>query len=576
MNPLSLLLLVDSDRKGLEALTYGFEREGCAVAGTIDATLAPELARTTTPQLAVISLHEPDPQTLSLISGLRGQPNTKDLPVVTLGPAALRPAALAAGASDFLSTPLFVRDVVSVGKLMLLMRGALAASQGEGGIELQARLSEYYGLYYLIRAMSATSRSGILQLSRGNKRGEVRFSEGTVTSAHVGSTQAVPALHQLLLWEEAALSLKLRPVVKRGQFSMAPAELLDECERFLRDFAHAARDLGSPRTIYVAVTGAPVPGAKKVPAEAMPVMRLFDGQRALAEVIEDSPFRVFDTLRVIKRLLDAGGLALKPGPVIRDGNAAGETDQWTLRPTASAPTPPRPRLARQSGAHAPTGNAGVPRLTPARLSSVPEQRGGAADRRKTTRPRELLAPMPAPVPGRTPAPIPLTVRKNAPEPVVLVNDAGSGRRPIRPPTPSALVALGTEPTIHAKLDAAFPHRSTPMVAHEPPPLTTNLASAHLAPTPMPVATPGSGPVLPVGKTPPPQSKGPDSKTKLKKSHPRLTPASTFNAIESDFFAREADLYKHDVVESFDDLDRGGTGRKMQPVRNAPGNARKKR
>jgi hypothetical protein len=115
-----------------------------------------------------------------------------------------------------------------------------------------------------------------------------------------------------------------------------------------------------------------------------------------------------------------------------------------------------------------------------------------------------------------------------------------------------------------------------MVAQETPPLTANLAPAHLAPAPLPMATPGSGPVLPVGKTPPPQSKGPDSKTKLKKSHPRLTPASTFNAIESDFFAREADLYKHDVVESFDDLDRGGTGRKMPPVRNAPGNARKKR
>jgi hypothetical protein len=40
---------------------------------------------------------------------------------------------------------------------------------------------------------------------------------------------------------------------------------------------------------------------------------------------------------------------------------------------------------------------------------------------------------------------------------------------------------------------------------------------------------------------------------------------TFNALESDFFDREADLYKRDTVESFDDLDgkkprgRGGNG-----------------
>src|SRR5258708_10446173 len=287
MNQLSLLLLVDSDRKGLEALTYGFEREGCAVAGTIDPALAPELARTTTPQLAVISLHEPDPQGLNLISGLREQPGTRDLPVVTVGPASLRRAAMAAGASDFLSTPLFVRDVVSVGKLMLLMRGALAASAADGEVELSTRLSEYYGLYYLIRALAGACRSGILQLNRGNKKGEVRFSEGTVASAQVGTLQGFPALHQLLLWEEAAISLKLRPVVRRSQFTVRPAELLEECERFLRDFAHAARDLGSPPTVYVAVGGGAAPGGKKVPTEATPGRPPVDAQRPLAAVDDD-------------------------------------------------------------------------------------------------------------------------------------------------------------------------------------------------------------------------------------------------------------------------------------------------
>ena len=36
---------------------------------------------------------------------------------------------------------------------------------------------------------------------------------------------------------------------------------------------------------------------------------------------------------------------------------------------------------------------------------------------------------------------------------------------------------------------------------------------------------------------------------------RMTPSSTFDALEADFFAREADLYKDEKVESFSDLDR---------------------
>jgi hypothetical protein len=45
--------------------------------------------------------------------------------------------------------------------------------------------------------------------------------------------------------------------------------------------------------------------------------------------------------------------------------------------------------------------------------------------------------------------------------------------------------------------------------------------------------------------------------KLKKvPGPRLTPTSAFNALEADFFAREADLYNQ-TVETFEDLEHGG-------------------
>jgi hypothetical protein len=47
--------------------------------------------------------------------------------------------------------------------------------------------------------------------------------------------------------------------------------------------------------------------------------------------------------------------------------------------------------------------------------------------------------------------------------------------------------------------------------------------------------------------------------KLRKVLPatRLTPSTAFDELEADFFAREADLYKKDEVENFDDLDRNG-------------------
>ena len=46
--------------------------------------------------------------------------------------------------------------------------------------------------------------------------------------------------------------------------------------------------------------------AKKIPTEVHGVLRLFDGQRTVADVIEDCPFRVFETLRVAQRAAEVG------------------------------------------------------------------------------------------------------------------------------------------------------------------------------------------------------------------------------------------------------------------------------
>jgi hypothetical protein len=170
--------------------------------------------------------------------------------------------------------------------------------------------------------MAATDGSAVLRLERGNRRAELRVSEGRLLSANVESLQSLPALHHVLLWEEAALSLGVGAVPKRSQLNLSAQEVLDESERFLRDFAHAARDLGPSSTLYVHGAGAPaaIPGLQA--SQVAPLMRLADGHRVLADVIAESPFRIFDTLRIIKRLRDSGGLGSRPRPAPAPAAAA--------------------------------------------------------------------------------------------------------------------------------------------------------------------------------------------------------------------------------------------------------------
>jgi CheY-like chemotaxis protein len=561
-------------------LTYGFEREGCTVAGTSDPKLAPDLLRTTTPQLAVVSLRAPERSGLDVITGIKRGAPVRRVPIVTVGSPDLRQAALAAGANDFVATPLFVRDVVNVSRLLTLSHSVPNAPHPE--VEVQARLSEYHGLFYLLRALAVTGRSGIILLSRGNKRAELRISDGGVMAVHIAGLQGLPALHQLLLWEEAALSLKFRLVPKRSNLHLSAQELLDECERFLRDFAHAARELGAPRCVYVP-SGDRDPGRSGLqPNQLGPALRLFDGQRTLTDVIEESPFRVFDTLRVVKRLLDAGVLAVKAAGA-SEGEPQSMLEQWAVVPEQRGIVGERRRSSR--------------RLRPVTGAPALVTTGGAPSSSSASAPVARAT---------TPAgPIPLTQKKATSSGEI------AARRPT--PTPAAAVAFAQAPTVQFRLDelasasvlapaghAPITARHATVAPAEPPVRRASAAVPrdNLRRTPPPDGSlrrtpPPDGslrrtppPDGSLRRTPPPDGSRrmtppsslrdsgrrpsleallptvPDSKNKLRKILPqtRMTPSTAFDAVEADFFAREADLYKQDDVDSFDDLDRGAPRR----------------
>ena len=197
----SSLLLVDADLHGLETLTYGFEREGLKVTRTSDLSRAAQLVRHRLPVAgAVVMLREPTTTALEVIAALRGPaPSCRSWPSA-LGPC--RRGALAE-ASDFcaapappglsVARPTFIRDVVNAAELATPTAPTA-----------RAPLSEYHGLFYLLRAMSAMRALRDPRLARGNRRAEIRFKDGRSCRPTSGRLQSLPALHHALLWEEAA------------------------------------------------------------------------------------------------------------------------------------------------------------------------------------------------------------------------------------------------------------------------------------------------------------------------------------------------------------------------------------
>src|SRR5437868_11452085 len=129
MSRLSAALVVDTDPKGLEALSYGFQGEGCRVASVSDhAAAAGQLGDA---QLAVVVLRDPPEPGLALARALRFPAGGPSVPVLVLGAPALRQEARSQPGLEFLPLPCFVRDVLTAGKLSVSSSQVPGSPPGE-------------------------------------------------------------------------------------------------------------------------------------------------------------------------------------------------------------------------------------------------------------------------------------------------------------------------------------------------------------------------------------------------------------------------------------------------------------
>ncbi|HKE14603.1 MAG TPA: DUF4388 domain-containing protein [Kofleriaceae bacterium] len=289
-----------------ESLRFGFEREGVAVAacGPGD-SFDPDLFEE--PAEIVIAGGRTGDEARSVLALLRTvlADAPRKPPVLYVGNGIARSQAIAEGATEFLSQPVFVRDAVTVARL-------LASRKHENPAVLTGDLGQHFGLFYLVRAISALGRRGVLTLVRGMRRGELRFYDGEVTSAQVGLLHGIAALHQLLLWTEGRFELRPEDVVRRQQIPLAPSELFADAERFLSEIVAVAGEL-APSACYEQDEQQIGRLSGRIPREVGVVLDLFDGTRTVADAVEDCHYRVFETLRIANRLHEIGLIRLRTG-----------------------------------------------------------------------------------------------------------------------------------------------------------------------------------------------------------------------------------------------------------------------
>ena len=500
------VVLYDAGSKSTDALTFGFEREDFEVFATQVASEASsllELSKATVLAVSIGTDPEARAEALELVASLRDRGSKRALAVVVLGRRELREDALRAGADEFVAWPAFIRDAVTLARL------AIAARPDGGGI---SGLLEDYEVYFLVRALAAAGRSAVVELERAGHKGQLHFARGELVAARAGRLSGVPALHHLMLWGEASLKLRFSSPPGERKIHAPIDELLASGLRFVDGFEKLAARVGGPQSTFEKRPDKIADPSLKVPPEVRRFAESLVSGATLVDIVESSPFKAFDTIKVCYRLCELG-LVARRDPV---RPISPLTAQVAVRDRLHGTAPPEARsTVTEAGRRAAEAYASHAARASDESNESDELFGDETVR------QEKLEPEPDEA-----EPTVATTTLDAASPVVAS---------LAEPRVDSFADIKTD-TEHTQLDAP----SEPKVVVMPQAVVVPQAVVPPAVVPQAVAARPAG-----GEHPAPH---------------------TFDEVDEAFFAKEAELHRVAAVETFDDLDDSKRVKKNAPAK----------
>jgi CheY-like chemotaxis protein len=385
------------------------------------------------------------------------------------------------GVEDYLTKPIFVRELTARVNLLLARRTQehLVTAMP---LSRRTRLSgslEDMGVVDLLQTFEVSRKSGIARI--GDRRREVRvyFRDGKVVDAELGHLRGEEAVYRALIWNSGHFEVEFCPVNNEDIIPTSTQGLLMEGMRRVDEWGRLLEQLPALDTVFEVDHEQLVDRLSEIPDELNRILRLFDGKRDLMEVVDESPFEDLSTLSTVSKLYFEGLLvvaetphseeAVVPSVVVDDPEQLRPHDEEVVPGQASPSEPkisthkiivsePPPRPASPAASPLPgrrstqgPSSTRPPAGQPA--AGATGQSGAAGDRTGNGRPI-------APTPARTPIPAPLPVA-----PTIVVRPAATP--PAVPPPPRVSPsAPHTQPGLHP-VERAAAHAGDKATKYEP-------------------------------------------------------------------------------------------------------------
>jgi uncharacterized protein (TIGR02266 family) len=278
------------------------------------------LAKAVHPDLIILKMTASHPDGFEAAAALKQEPATAEIPLILIGAQGgnrTKVRALEVGAEDFLIQPVNAQELQARARLSLRRKRSAVPTGPLASGQLQV-----FPAFTLVQMLEAERRTVRLGLTRGAEDGELLFVDGAIARAVQAARWGEAAVYQLLTWRDGTFQVAPLDGANPGQRDIAVPNqvLLLEAMRRLDEIPGLRAKLPDPAKPLVLPEALRSSLAPDLPSEAWVLASLLDGTRGLDQVLAQSPFDDWMTLKMLVYLLSVRALTSAGGGSERRGS----------------------------------------------------------------------------------------------------------------------------------------------------------------------------------------------------------------------------------------------------------------
>lgn len=318
------LLLVDGDAKSLRVMEVSLKKAGFQVTTAIHGKDALEKVQISPPDLVLSETRMAEMDGFELCKVLKSDDRFRHIPFVFLTSQKAvesKVKGLETGAEDYLTKPIYIKEVVTRVRMILQKVEKERIEKKETRAGFTGSLSDM-GVVDLVQTFEIGRKTGVIKLE-GERVGTVYFKEGRVIDAELGRLRGENAFYRMLNTFEGQFEVSFTPVDRAERIEVSTQGLLMEGMRRLDEWGRMLEQLPPLETVFELDYDSLAERLAEIPDEVNGLLRLFDGRRSLARVVDDSDFEDLAALGIISKLYfeglirETGAAAPAPGERVK-------------------------------------------------------------------------------------------------------------------------------------------------------------------------------------------------------------------------------------------------------------------